>query len=41
MFQPVEVNIAEMQDGGDNLEDNVLLLVGEPQHLKMVNVHCM
>ena len=30
---PVEVHVAHVEDGGDDLEDHVLLLAGEAQHL--------
>jgi hypothetical protein len=30
---PVEVDVAEVEDGGDDAEDDILLLQGEAQHL--------
>jgi hypothetical protein len=30
---PVEVDIAQVKDGGDDPEDDILLLQREPQHL--------
>ena len=33
---PVEVDVAEVENRGDDLEDDLLLLGGEPQHLKKV-----
>jgi hypothetical protein len=34
---PVEVNVAQVQDGGDDAEDHVLLLQGESKHLRGEN----
>ena len=33
----VEVHVAEMEDGGDDLEDDLLLFSCEPQHLAYVS----
>ena len=30
---PVEVDVAEVENGGDDPEDDILLLQSEPQHL--------
>jgi hypothetical protein len=30
---PVEVDVAKVEDGGDDAEDDILLLQGEAQHL--------
>ncbi len=30
---PVEVDVSEVEDGGDDAEDDILLLQGEAQHL--------
>ena len=31
---PMEVYIAKVEDGGDDLEDDILLFSGEPEHLE-------